>query len=278
MTAAEFWALGDYHRISQVIADLGEDLVAEAGIAPGAEVLDVGAGTGNATLPAARRGARVTAVDPCSALLARGAREATATGLTIRWIEGYAEALPFPDAQFDVVLSCVGAMFAADQQTAARELVRVCRPGGLIVMANWTPGGAVGDFFRILARFDPPPPGAPSPLAWGDLDSARRLLGGCCAVDGELRSVVPRFDGTPEEFVNLYRACFPPVIAAYQAQREDPVQSQALTAALTDFSRRELDCAAGPGHGFAYLLLRARRDESPEPARSRHLDATSELP
>lgn len=260
-TAAKFWALGDYQRIAEVIAGLGPELVSAGQIAPGEAVLDVGAGTGNATLPAARAGAGVTAVDICPALLAVGEQTARLEGLDIHWIEGDVENLPFPDGSFDVVLSCVGAMFAPDQQATARELVRVCRPGGRIVMANWTPAGTAGEFFRLLGRFDPPPPDAPSPTTWGEPAHVRRLLGAGCEVFAEVRSVRARFAGSTEEFVALYRTHFAPVIAAYAAQQGDPGRIAALDVALTDFGRRENRARPGAaGHyEYEYLLVRARR-------------------
>ena len=166
-TAADFWTLGDYSRIAELIAAMGPALVQAAGVGPGHRVLDVGAGTGNATLPAAAAG--------CAGdrhrhrARADGRRRAGRAGARppVTWQVADAQALPFPDAAFDVVLSVVGAMFAPDHEATARELLRVCRPGGTIAMANWTPGGEVGRFFAILARYGPTGPG-PAPTAWGD--------------------------------------------------------------------------------------------------------------
>ena len=177
-TAHSFWALGDYDRIAELVADLGTEVVAAAGVGPGMRVLDVGAGTGNAALPAAAAGADVVATDITPELLAVGERHARDRGLGVRWQVADAQALPFADGEFDVVLSCIGAMFAPDHATTARELLRVCRPGGTVVMANWTPGGGVGRFFRLLGRYGPPQADGPSPTAWGDPRHVAALFAG----------------------------------------------------------------------------------------------------
>ena len=172
------WALGDYHRFAtQLVWEVGPVLVEAGGIGPGMDVLDVAAGTGNVALRAAEAGARVTASDLTPESLAVGRREAEARGLDLEWVEADAEALPFGDGEFDVVTSAFGAIFPPDQEAVARELVRVCRPGGTIVMANFTPEGLAGDFFGTLARHAPGP-GGPSPLLWGTEAHVRSLLGG----------------------------------------------------------------------------------------------------
>ena len=210
-TAADFWTLGDYSRIAELIATMGPALVHAAGVAPGQRVLDVGAGTGNATLPAAAAGARVIGTDVAPELMAVGERAAKARDLAIDWQVGDAQALPFPDAAFDVVLSVVGAMFAPDQEATARELLRVCRPGGTIAMANWTPDGEVGRFFEILARYSPPQPG-PAPTAWGDPATVTRLLAPATVTTTRSR-VRLAFPGPPAELIAYYREYFPPLVA-----------------------------------------------------------------
>ena len=210
-TAADFWTLGDYSRIAELIAAMGPALVQAAGVGPGHRVLDVGAGTGNATLPAAATGAQVIGTDVAPELMAVGERAARASGLAITWQVADAQALPFPDAAFDVVLSVVGAMFAPDHEATARELLRVCRPGGTIAMANWTPEGEVGRFFAILARYGPPSPG-PAPTAWGDPATVIRLLAPA-TVTTTRSHVRLAFDGSPAELVAYYRAHFPPLVA-----------------------------------------------------------------
>jgi SAM-dependent methyltransferase len=210
-TAADFWTLGDYSRIAELIAAMGPALVQAAGVGPGHRVLDVGAGTGNATLPAAATGAQVIGTDIAPELMAVGERAARARGLPVTWQVADAQALPFPDAAFDVVLSVVGAMFAPDHEATARELLRVCRPGGTIAMANWTPEGEVGRFFAILARYGPTGPG-PAPTSWGDPATVTRLLAPA-TVTTSRSHVRLAFDGPPAELVAYYRAHFPPLVA-----------------------------------------------------------------
>src|SRR5688500_1027157 len=173
------WASGDYAAMVETwISPLGERLVEAAGIERGMRVLDVAAGSGNASLPAARRGAQVTASDLTPELLEEGRRRAEAAGVELDWVQGDAEQLPFGDGEFDAVLSCVGAMFAPRHQAAADELVRVCRPGGTIALLSWTPEGTIGALFRTVGPFaPPPPPGAQPPPLWGSEDHLRELFG-----------------------------------------------------------------------------------------------------
>jgi SAM-dependent methyltransferase len=173
------WASGDYpSMVETFLLPLGPRLVAACGIEAGMRVLDVAAGTGNASLPAAARGAEVTASDLTPELLDAGERRARAAGLELAWIEADAERLPFEDASFDVVMSSIGAMFAPRHQNVADELVRVCRPGGTIGMLNWTPEGMIGALFRAMGPFaPPPPPGAQPPPLWGGEDHVRELFG-----------------------------------------------------------------------------------------------------
>ena len=173
------WALGDYPAVAiDVIPELGPTLVAATGVRAGDRVLDVAAGTGNAAVPAALTGAEVVASDLTPELFVAGRQFAARNGVEITWEEGDAEALPYDDDSFDVVLSCVGVMFAPHHQIAADELLRVCRPGGRIGLLSWTPTGFVGELFRTMKPYaPPPPPGAqPAPL-WGDEDHVRALLG-----------------------------------------------------------------------------------------------------
>lgn len=171
------WASGNYAAVAgEVIPTLGGTLVEACGIRPGDRVLDVAAGTGNAAIPAARWGARVVASDLTPELLDEGARLAEAAGLHIEWEPGDAEALPYPAGEFDVVMSCVGVMFAPHHAAAAAELLRVCRPGGTIGLISWTPSGFIGQLFATVRPFVPtPPPGVrPAPL-WGDPDHVAAL-------------------------------------------------------------------------------------------------------
>ena len=173
------WASGDYPSMVEAwLLPLGPRLVDASGIAPGMRVLDVAAGTGNASLPAAQAGADVTASDLTPELLEAGRRRADAAGLTLAWVEADAEHLPFEDASFDVVISAIGTMFAPHHQQAADELVRVCRPGGTIGLLSWTPEGMIGSLLRTIGPFAaPPPPGAQPPPLWGSEAHLRGLVG-----------------------------------------------------------------------------------------------------
>jgi ubiquinone/menaquinone biosynthesis C-methylase UbiE len=176
---AEVWSTGDYAEVcDRMIPQLGARLAELAGIGAGQDVLDVAAGTGNAALPAAAAGAVVTALDITPALLEVGARRARAAGLEVAWVHGDAHALPFADATFDRVLSCVGVQFCGDQQAAAAELVRVCRPGGRIALTAWTPEGFIGQVLGAIGRATAADPSRPSPLRWGREDGVRELFGG----------------------------------------------------------------------------------------------------
>src|SRR5882757_6125504 len=157
------WMAGDFGVIAWYNVKLGEQFVSRIKIQPGMKVLDVACGTGNVTLPVARAGATVTGVDIAPNLLEQARVRAAKEGLKIQFDEGDAESLPYPDASFDIVLSMFGAMFAPRPEVVAAELLRVCRPGGLIAMGNWTPTGFVGQMFKITSRHAPPPPGVPAP-------------------------------------------------------------------------------------------------------------------
>ncbi|KAB0491225.1 class I SAM-dependent methyltransferase [Pseudomonas vancouverensis] len=161
------WASGDYAVIGTTLQIVGEQLAEACDLLCDEKVLDVAAGNGNATLAAARRGCHVTSTDYVGALLERGEQRARAEHLAVTFQEADAEALPFADGSFDAVLSTFGVMFAPDQGKAASELARVCRPGGRIGLANWTPEGFVGQMFKTLGRHLPPPPGAQPPSLWG---------------------------------------------------------------------------------------------------------------
>jgi SAM-dependent methyltransferase len=173
------WAAGDYPAMVETwLLPLGARLVEACGIERGMRVLDVAAGTGNAAIPAAESGAKVTASDLTPELLDRGRSRAEAAGLEIDWVQADAEKLPFGDESFDVVMSSIGVMFAPYHQPVADELIRVCRPGGTLGLLSWTPEGMVGGLFRTMAPFAPPPPaGAQPPPLWGDPDHLHELIG-----------------------------------------------------------------------------------------------------
>jgi SAM-dependent methyltransferase len=211
------WASGDYpSMVETFLLPLGPRLVEACGIGPGMRVLDVAAGTGNASLPAARAGAQVTASDLTPELLAAGRGRAEAAGLALDWVEADAENLPFDDGSFDVVMSAIGAMFAPHHQQTADELVRVCRPGGTLGLLSWTPEGMIGALFRAMGPFaPPPPPGAQPPPLWGSEDHVRELLGDRV----ELRTLerdqldITAFE-RPQDYAEHFRTRYGPTIAA----------------------------------------------------------------
>jgi SAM-dependent methyltransferase len=211
------WASGDYAALSDHIADVGERLVARVGAGPGTDVLDVACGTGNAALPAARAGARVTGVDLAPPLLEAGRRKAAEAGVEIEWVEGDAESLPFDDDSFDVVLSTFGHMFAPRHRETADELTRVCRKGGSIGLCTWTPDGSVGDTFRAAVAYQPPPPPyASPPLLWGDESYVREMFADVATDFAfERHDTVIEWESL-ESWTEYFMARFPPFVAARQ--------------------------------------------------------------
>lgn len=229
------WASGDYPAVAaDLIPDLGAVLVGAAGVTAGQRVLDVGAGTGNAAIPAALAGADVVASDLTPELLAVGAQLAASRGAALQWVEADAHALPFETAEFDTVLSCVGVMFAPFHGRAAGELLRVCRPGGTIGLLSWTPEGFVGRLLATMKPFAPaPPPGAsPAPL-WGDEQHVRGLLGdGVRDLRVERRTASFAVESTPEGFREWWKRTYGPTIAVYTSLADDPGRAAELDAAF----------------------------------------------
>ena len=211
------WGNGDYPlMVDTFLLPIGQRLAEGAGVGPDVRVLDVAAGTGNASIPAAQRGARVTASDLTPDLLAAGSRRPDAQGLGIEWVEADAEHLPFEDGAYDVVMSAIGVMFAPHHQAAADELVRVCRPGGTVALLSWTPEGMLGDLFRTMKPFAaPPPPGAQPPPLWGGEEHLSELFGDRLDLRSAQRDVleVTAF-GRPREFGEHFKARYGPTIAA----------------------------------------------------------------
>ena len=216
--ARRIWNGGDFHPIARSFEPGAQAFVARLGLTPGARVLDVACGTGNLALPAARAGAQVTGVDIAPSLLVEARHQARLANLAIRFDEGDAEALPYADAQFDVTITMFGAMFAYRQERAAAELLRVTRPGGRVAMANWTAEGFVGQMLKAHAAVVPPPPGIPSPLAWGDETAVRSFFGGR-VTDLQMvrRTLELRFDLTPVEVTELFARCYGPTVATLAA-------------------------------------------------------------
>jgi SAM-dependent methyltransferase len=209
------WDAGEYSSLSPFIAEVGELVVARAGIEPGMKVLDVACGTGNAARPAARAGARVIGLDLTPKLLEAGRAKAAAEGLEIEWREGDAEALPFEDGEFDRVLSTFGHMFAPRHGQTASEMARVCRKGGTIVIATWTPEGTVGEVFRASASFMPPPPDyASPPTLWGDEDHVRKQFAGL-ATSFEFERHVNTIEwDSMDEWADFFMDRFGPMVTA----------------------------------------------------------------
>ena len=212
----KMWASGDYpSMVESWLLPLGPRLVDACGIGPGLTVLDVAAGTGNASIPAAQRGATVTASDLTPELLEAGRARADAAGVTLEWAEADAERLPFDDASYDVVMSAIGVMFAPRHQAAADELVRVCRPGGTIGVLSWVPDGLIGALFRTMGPFAPPPPPGAQPPPWGSEEHLRGLLGDRVELVTVERDVleVTVFEH-PRDFGEHFKARYGPTIAA----------------------------------------------------------------
>jgi SAM-dependent methyltransferase len=251
------WASGDYPTmVDTFLTPLGPRLVDACGIRAGDRVLDVAAGTGNASLPAAARGARVTASDLTPELLADGRRRAQAEGLELEWAEADAEHLPFADAGYDVVMSCIGVMFAPHHHEAADELVRVCRPGGTIGLLCWTPEGMLGGFFATMKPFmAPPPPGAQPPPLWGSPAHLKDLFGGRVDWQAQQRDTleVTAFPGA-DGYAQHFTTCYGPAIAA-RANAAKTGREQEFDAAVTAFCREQ--DRGTPGHSryeMEYLL------------------------
>jgi SAM-dependent methyltransferase len=225
----KMWASGDYpEMVETFLLPLGPRLVEACGIGPGVRVLDVAAGTGNASLPAARAGAEVVASDLTPELLEAGRRRAEAEGLTLEWAEADAENLPFEDESFDVVMSAIGAMFAPHHQAVADELVRVCRRGGTIGMLNWTPEGLTGAMFRMMGPFaPPPPPGAQPPPLWGSEEHLRDLFGDRVDFHKLDRDVleVTAFEH-PHDWAEHFKARYGPTLAAMANARRNGQEAE----------------------------------------------------
>lgn len=258
---AAMWASGNYPAVvDEVVHTLGGVLVDAVDVQPGQRVLDVAAGTGTSAIPSARRGAEVVATDLTPELLDVGRAAAEAEGLAVTWQPADAEALPFPDAEFDVVLSSIGIMFAPHHELAADELLRVCRPGGTVGVLSWTPDGFIGQLFATMKPYAPlPPPGASPAPRWGDVEHVRALFGDrvddLVAHQRVLR--VDRFrDGAA--FRDFFKANYGPTIAVYRSLADDADAVAALDADMAALGDRFFEGDVMP---WEYLIVTATRQK-----------------
>ena len=233
------WSAGDYAIIGRTLQIVGENLCEAVNLRAGERVLDVASGNGNATLAAARHFAEVTSTDYVPSLLERGRARAEAEGLQVTFREADAEALPFADSTFDVVLSTFGVMFTPDQARAAREMLRVCRPGGRIGLANWTPGSFIGELFKVLGRYLPPAAGLRSPALWGTEERLKELFS---EAEASIQATPRIFNfryRSPAHWMEVFRTFYGPVNRAFLAldtPRQDELERDILNL-LSRFDR-----------------------------------------
>ena len=252
------WSAGDYAVVGTTLQIVGESLCEALDLRPGARVLDVAAGNGNATLAAARRWADVTSTDYVPALLERGRARAGAEGLPVRFEQADVENLQYPDASFDVVLSTFGVMFTPDQEKAAAEMARVCTPGGKIGLANWTPSSFVGELFKLIGRYLPPPAGVKSPALWGTEERLRALFGdhlGSIAI--EPKDFVFRYRSAAH-FLEVFRTYYGPVhkaFAALDVERQGSLAAD-LIALAERFNRATDGSLLAPGRYVEVVIQR----------------------
>ena len=212
------WIAGDFGEIAKSIETGAEEFVARLDLKPGTKVLDVATGTGNLAIPAAKTGATVTGIDIAPNLIEQAIDRAKAEGVEAKFEVGDAEALPYDDGSFDVVITMFGAMFAPRPDVTASELKRVCKSGGLIAMANWTPEAFTGQMFKTGAKHVPPPPGMPSPVQWGSEDTVReRFAEGISDLKLERRKIIFTYPFGPTEVVEHFRKYFGPTQKAFEA-------------------------------------------------------------
>ena len=224
------WSSGNYALVGATLQIVGETLCEALDLRAGQRVLDVAAGNGNVTLAAARRWCDVTSTDYVPALLEHGKKRAAADGLAVRFQEADAEALPFADATFDVVASSYGVMFTPDQEKAAGEMLRVCRSGGKIGLANWTPAGFIGQVFKVMGQYVPPPAGVKSPILWGTRERLAELFGAAAqSISAEPRNFMFRYRSA-EHFIEVFRNYYGPVLKAMASL--DDARRNALSADL----------------------------------------------
>ena len=229
----QMWASGDYAAVATPLHVVAESLCEAADLRAGWRVLDVATGSGNAAIAAARRHCRVTGIDYVASLLERGRERAAAERMDIRFMGADAEDLPFRDGEFDAAISTFGVMFAPQQERAAAEMLRVCRPGGRLALASWTREGFVGGMFGTTARFNPPPEGVPSPLVWGSEEGLARLFPGK-KISCERRHYVLHYLSA-EEWFEFFRTRFGPMVKTFAAL--DAGGQREYEAAMLDLAR-----------------------------------------
>jgi len=253
------WMAGDFGQIAKYNADEGAKFIERLGIKPGADLLDVACGTGNLAIPAARLGAKVTGVDIAPNLLDQARGRALQEEVRAEFREGDAEALPFPDAQFDVVVSMYGAMFAPRPALVAAELVRVCRSDGLIAMANWTPDGFVGKIFGVNHKYLPPPENLEAPVMWGKEEVVKERFAKLgWKAETERRNLEFKYPFGAAEVVSFFREYFGPTKVAFS--RLDSEGQVAMAADLEKLWAARNEGPANETHVKAeYLEVRARK-------------------
>ena len=251
------WAAGDYAIIGTTLQIVGERLCEAVDLRAGSSVLDVAAGNGNATLAAARRFASVTSTDYVGALLQRGRERAEAERLKVTFQEADAEALPFADGSFDVVLSTFGVMFAPHQEKAAFELARVCKSGGQIGTASWTPEGFIGQVFKIIGRHVPPPPGVKSPLLWGNEARLADLFAGHAVAT--TRQIFNFRYTSARHWLDVFKAYYGPANRAFAALETDKqaVLEAELTGLLDRMNRGGPGTLIVPGEYLEAVVTKA---------------------
>jgi ubiquinone/menaquinone biosynthesis C-methylase UbiE len=252
------WSSGDYSIIGTTLQLVGEQLAEACDLRYDERVLDVAAGNGNATLAAARRGCRVTSTDYVGSLLERGAERAHAERLEVQFRVADAEALPFFDGSFDAVLSTFGVMFAPDHQKSADELMRVCRSGGRVGLANWTPDSAIGQLFKILARQVPPPAGVQPPPLWGDVVYLRSLFEAHATSIRVTRRVFEFRYRSATHFIDVFRNWYGPVHKAFSTLSAPKAEAleQDLTALLDGLNRAGPKSLVVPSEYLEVLITR----------------------
>jgi SAM-dependent methyltransferase len=252
------WASGDYAVLGTTLQLVGELLAEACDLKYDERVLDVAAGNGNATLAAARRGCKVTSTDYVPALLERGAERARAERATVEFQTADAEALPFGEASFDAVLSTFGVMFTPNQAQAAHELARVCRPGGRIGLANWTPAGFIGQVFKTLGRYAPPPPGVVAPSLWGTEAHLASLFGDSAAkITATARMFKFRYRSAAH-YIDVLRTWYGPVHKAFASLPADKASAleHDLTALMSELNQGGADSLVLPSEYLEIVITR----------------------